>query len=161
MNDDAAAEAAPTGGTTTERHVIPSGLFRRRARRVQFSEEPAPEAPPRPEPVRRPAKVARMLALAHHIRWAIERGDVPDAATVARRLGLTRARVSQLLDLCLLAPDVQEAILALEAVDGAEPMAERALREVVREVGWEGQRGVWVEVVPGTGIRPRQSKPSH
>jgi len=142
-DDTASAAAAPAATATTERHVIPSGLFRARARRVSFSAKPAPEAPPPPEPVRRPAKVARMLALAHHIQWAIDRGNVADAATVARRLGLTRARVSQLLDLCLLAPDIQEAILALEAVDGADPMAERALREVLREVGWEGQRGVW------------------
>lgn len=148
--DDATAVATPAAATTTERHVIPSGLFRARARRVTFSAEPEAEAPPPPEPVRRPAKVARMLALAHHIQWAIERGDVSDAATVARRLGLTRARVSQLLDLCLLAPDLQEAILALEAVDGAEPMAERALREVVRAGSWEGQRAVWVSVRAST-----------
>ena len=98
-----------------------------------------PKPPPR-DPVRRPAKVARMLALAHHIQWAIDRGEVPDAATVARRLGLTRARVSQLLGLCFLAPSIQEEILALEAVDGAEPMAERVLRQMAREVVWDGQR---------------------
>ena len=48
MNDDAAtAAAAPTGTMTTERHVISTGLFRARARRVHFSEEPVPEPPPR------------------------------------------------------------------------------------------------------------------
>lgn len=94
----------------------------------------------KPERVRRPAKVARMLALAHHIEWAIDRSDVPDAATVARRLGVSRARVSQMLDLCLLAPEIQEELLGLEAVDGAEPMAERALREVTRARAWDEQR---------------------
>lgn len=49
-------------------------------------------------------------------------------------------RVSQLLDLCLLAPELQEAILGLEAADGAEPMARGALREVVRAEHW-GDRG--------------------
>ncbi len=147
MSDDtASAAAAPAATATTERHVIPSGLFRARARRVSFSAKPAPEAPPPPEPVRRPAKVARMLALAHHLQRAIDRGDVPDAATVARRLGLTRARVSQLLDLCLLAPDLQREILALEAVDGAEPMAERALRGVAHAGSWVEQRDLWVSV---------------
>ncbi len=130
MNDDAVAAAvAPTGSTTTERHVISTGLFRARAHRVSFSAEPMP--PPPPEPARRPAKVARMLALAHRIRWAIDRGEMPDAATAARRLGLTRARVSQLLGLCFLAPSVQETILGLEAVDEAEPMAEGELRGLV------------------------------
>ena len=158
MNDDSATAAAATAATTTtECHVIPSGLFRARARRVSFSAEPAPEAPPPPEPVRRPAKVARMLALAHHIQWAIDRGDVPDAAAVARRLGLTRARVSQLLDLCLLAPDIQEAILGLEAVDGAEPMAERALRGVVQAASWEGQRAVWAVTVMSVAHEPHST----
>ena len=59
-----------------------------------------------PEPVRRPARVAIMLALAHKIQQAIDGGVVRDRAEVARRLGLTRARVTQLLDLALLAPDI-------------------------------------------------------
>jgi hypothetical protein len=70
---------------------------------VTLSETPPP---PKPEPVRRPAKVARMLALAHHLQSAIDRGLVADRAAVARKLGLTRARVTQLLDLLLLAPDL-------------------------------------------------------
>jgi hypothetical protein len=47
---------------------------------------------------------------------------------VARKLGLTRTRVAQLLDLTLLAPGIQEQILFAESVDGIEPMAERQLR---------------------------------
>ena len=47
-----------------------------------------------------------MLALAHKIQQAIDGGVVRDRAEVARRLGLTRARVTQLLDLALLAPDI-------------------------------------------------------
>lgn len=84
-----------------------------------------------------------MLALA---QWAMERGDVPHAAIVARRLGLTRVRVSWLLGLGLPAPGIQEEIVGLEDVDGAEPMAERWRREVLHEVEWEGQQRVWVSV---------------
>ena len=61
------------------------------------------------------------------MRSAIDRGLVADRAAVARKVGLTRARVTQLLDLLMLAPDLQQAVLALEAVDGAEPMSERTL----------------------------------
>ena len=57
--------------------------------------------------------------------------------------GITRARVTQLLDLTLLAPDVQEAILEMVAVDGREPLAERELRPLVRCVEWGEQRRVW------------------
>jgi hypothetical protein len=48
-----------------------------------------------------------MLALAHHSQGAIDRGLVADRAAVARKLGLTRVRVTQLFDLLLLAPDLQ------------------------------------------------------
>ena len=53
------------------------------------------DVPPAPaaEPVRRPARVAIMLALAHKIQDAIDRGVVRDCAEVAARLGLSRARV--------------------------------------------------------------------
>lgn len=84
-----------------------------------------------------------MLALAHHLQRAIDRGDVADRAAVARRLGLTRARVTQLLDLLLLAPDLQMAVLQLEAIDGAEPMAERTLRAVAHAGTWGEQRVAW------------------
>ena len=53
---------APTTETPSDRHILTGTLFRRRSSRVTLSETPPP---PKPEPVRRPAKVARMLALAH------------------------------------------------------------------------------------------------
>ena len=112
----------------------------RRERRVVLSVTPSPS---KPEPVHRPAKVAQMLALAHHLQRAIDRGYVSDRAAVARRLALTRARVTQLLDLLLLSPDLQMAVLQLEAVDGAEPLAERTLRAVAHAGTWTEQRAAW------------------
>lgn len=94
-------------------------------------------------PVRRPARIALMLALAHKIQEAIERGQVRDQADVARRLGFTRARLTHLMDLVLLAPDLQELVLEFEAVDGVEPMSERTLRLIARIGRWEEQRQVW------------------
>ena len=85
-------------------------------------------APVAPEPVRRPARVAIMLALAHKIQNAIDRGAVSDRAEVARCLGLSRARATQLLDLTLLPPDLQGQILELESINSIEPICERVLR---------------------------------
>lgn len=64
---------------------------------------------------------------------------------------LTRARISQLPDLTLLAPAVQEAVLELEAVDGREPLTERRLRGVLRAGDWRAQGEAWIEL--GEGLR--------
>jgi hypothetical protein len=54
----------------------------------------------------------------------------------------------------LLAPDLQDAVLALEAVDGAEPMAERTLREVAHAGTWAEQRAAWAMVAGKTQLNP-------
>src|SRR5450759_215481 len=105
---------AATPGT----RVVSGALHRvRRGRWKGFSADP-----PR-GPSRRPARVAVTLALAHQIQRAIDRGEIRDQAEAARRLGLTRARLTQILDLTLLAPDIQEEILLLEAIHGPEPVS--------------------------------------
>jgi hypothetical protein len=130
-----AAVPATSSGT-----MVTGKLHRvRKGHKKGFVETP----PVEPEPVRRPARLAIMLALAHKIQQAIDRDAVRDRAEVARRLGLTRARVTQLLDLTLLAPDIQERILFAEAVDGLEPMGERAVRAAVRVEDWAMQRAAW------------------
>ena len=121
---------------TGKLHLVRKGHTKR------FAETP----PVEPEPVRRPARVAIMLALAHKIQQAIDEGVVGDRAEVATRLGLTRARVTQLLDLTLLAPDIQERILLAEAEDGVEPATERRLREVVRNDTWAVQRMAFAQL---------------
>ncbi len=129
----------------SDRIVLKGMLFRRQGRRVELSD--TPPSPPGPRtPIRRPAKVARMLALAHHLQRTIDNGLVADRAAVARKLGLTRARVTQLLDLLLLAPRIQAAVLTLEAVDGVEPICERNLRSVVGARDWAAQGARWRNV---------------
>jgi predicted XRE-type DNA-binding protein len=131
VRDLPTAGVEPIRGTT----VVVGQLFRvRRGKEKRFvAEQPK-------EPAIRPAKVALQLALAHRIQKAIEAGEVRDQAEAARLLGLTRARVSQLLDLTLLAPDIQERILLLEAVGKAEPASERELRSPSRAPSWSEQR---------------------
>ena len=84
--------------------------------------------PKQSAPVRRPARVAITLALAHKIEQAIREGKLKDRADAARRLGFTRARITQICNLTLLPVAEQERILFLEAVDGKEPFGEHALR---------------------------------
>jgi hypothetical protein len=113
--------------------VVTGELYRvRRGRGKRFSVEPPPE------PSRRPARVAVTLALAHTIQRAIDRGEIRDQAEAARRLGVTRARLTQILDFTLLAPDLQERMLLMG--DGAAPVYERGLRAAVRARTWVEQR---------------------
>jgi len=77
------------------------------------------------------ARGAQMLAMAHEVERLVEAGEVPSYAHAARALGLTRARLTQLMNLLLLSPAVQERVLAEEL--GA---TERSLRRLVGEPEW-------------------------
>ena len=55
--------------------------------------------------------VARRLALAYYIERCIEVGVIADYAAAARRLGISRARMTQVMDLMLLPVQTQDAIL--------------------------------------------------
>ncbi len=130
------------GGT-----VVFRGSFHRvrRERSYDLAPGPVPEPAERtgasaPWEGKRPANVAALLALAHHVQRLIDAGRIADRAEVARRLHWTRARVSQVMDLLLLAPDIQETVLFLEA---GTRVTERALRAVVRREDWREQRARW------------------
>ena len=143
MTDEAAPNTEAPEAKDTDTLVFTGQLFRkRRGRGYVFTEKP-PEPKPVHDPVRRPARVAQMLAFAHGLGAAIERGDYRDQADAARHFQLTRARITQLVNLTLLAPDIQEQVLFLEAVDGREPMSERDVRTVINAGDWSAQRDAW------------------
>jgi hypothetical protein len=99
---------------------------------------------PRPEPPAAPAgrvpRIVRLLGLAHHIERRVRSGELDDLAAAARAYGLTRARLTQITNLTLLAPAIQEEILAMgPVVEGRDGVSERRLRQIVAEPVWEGQ----------------------
>src|SRR2546421_5818915 len=83
---------------------------------------PAPDAP---VPAGRVPKLARLMALAIRLDNLLRAGDVVDYAELARIGHVTRARVTQIMNLLQLAPDIQEAILFLPGVEeGRDPLKE-------------------------------------
>jgi len=119
-------------------------------RRLEWSLHPAEEEDPDTEddtPQVEPGnvpRVARLMALAIHFEGMLRRGEVPDYATLARLGHVTRARMSQIMDLLSLAPDIQEAILFLpRTAKGRDPVTERHLRAMTAVLDWERQRHAW------------------
>ena len=109
--------------------------------------------PPRPTTKQtsrnRIPRVARMLALAHRIEAMVHSGEFHDYTYAARTIGVTRARMSQILGLLLLAPEIQEAIVNLPAVtEGRDPVSERQLRPIAAESEWNKQLALWADVSP-------------
>ena len=82
-------------------------------------------------------RITRLMALAIKFETMVERGEVRDYADLARLGYVTRARLTQIMNLLLLAPDIQFRIL--HAVMGDVP-GERLLRRVVSQVLWSQQR---------------------
>ncbi|MEQ1634053.1 MAG: hypothetical protein ABL997_16870 [Planctomycetota bacterium] len=98
-----------------------------------------------PATARTPAAspMARRIALAHHIETLIATGEVENYADAAARLGLTRARITQISDLALLAPDIQAAVL-----DGRCAARDRHLYAVGKHSLWTDQRRVFASLFP-------------
>ncbi|MGC1450821.1 MAG: hypothetical protein WA830_12355 [Candidatus Sulfotelmatobacter sp.] len=82
-------------------------------------------------------RVARLMALAMRIDGLVREQTLPDYAAVARRGRVTRARMTQLMKLLHLAPDLQEELLFLPP---SSRLTERHLRPIVRQVDWHEQR---------------------
>ena len=67
-------------------------------------------------------------------------GEVPDYAAIARLGYVTRARLTQIMNLILLAPDIQEAILFQTKIPQGRSSGERAWRTLTAEPNWKRQR---------------------
>ncbi|MBI3131513.1 MAG: hypothetical protein HYZ13_09320 [Acidobacteria bacterium] len=84
---------------------------------------------------------ARSLALGHRCVKAVEAGEAQDFTDLARSLGISQARVSQLVALTFLAPDIQEDLL--QVAPGTERLTIHHLLLVARRSNWKEQRGFW------------------
>src|SRR5205823_96199 len=105
--------------------------------------EPGAEQPSALPPGRVP-RLARFLALALRLEAQLRQGVLKDCAEVARVGHVTRARVSQILTLVNLAPDIQEAILFLPRTQrGRDPVILSDVLPIATELDWKRQRRAW------------------
>jgi hypothetical protein len=96
-------------------------------------------AEPAPEPQGRAPRIARLLALAHKLDAMVRSGEITDYAHLARLGHISPARLTQIMVLLHLAPEIQERVLFLSGAD-ARFITELGLRKIAREPRWDLQR---------------------
>lgn len=94
------------------------------------------------KPLRKLPHVTRILALAYHLQDLVERGVVYDYADIARLSNLTRSRITQLMNLTLLAPKIQIEILSFSRTSYVD-IKEKHLRKILKTPVWQEQYELW------------------
>src|SRR4051812_43939472 len=102
-----------------------------------------------PPSTQRVPRVARLLALAHKFQGMLDRGEVKSMAELARLGRVSRARITQIMDLLMLAPEIQEAVLL-----GHVEVGMRELLAVSGPPEWRGQRKLLERVAIPQSARP-------
>jgi hypothetical protein len=116
-------------------------------RRLAKGRKQMHEAPTVPRPVVPPGRVpraARWMALAIRFEELLHARHVRSYTELARLGHVTSARVSQIMNLMYLAPDIQEAILFLPRTQrGRDPIILRQLQPIAAAPDWRKQRRMW------------------
>ena len=107
-----------------------------------------PGPAPKPSaPAGRTPRVSKLMALAIRFDKLLRDGKVADQSELARLAHVTQPRMTQIMNLLHLAPDIQEEVLHLPAVaEGRDPVTERDLRPITRIKHWRQQRRTWSQV---------------
>ena len=117
-------------------------------------------------------RLARLMALAIRLEQLLEQGVASSQAELARLGHVTSARLTQILSLRFLAPEIQEEILFLPPTrPGCRALTERHLRPLLRTLIWSEQRRIWTTLkasrlgdVPSEmshlAVRQRATQPS-
>src|SRR5205807_6021392 len=134
----------PGGERMTQPLTVRCAFHVQREARGRKRVERGPEAAVPQAPAGRVPRVAKLMALALRLEQLLREGAVADQAEVARLGHVTRARVSQILSLVNLAPDLQEAILFLPRTQrGRDPMILSDVMPIAMELDWKRQRRAW------------------
>ena len=132
--------------STTWTVEVPVHLQRwgRGSRTEMYPGVPAAAVPPGRVP-----RVARLMALALRIEELVRTGQVASYSTLASLGQVTRARISQIVSLLHLAPDIQEALLFLPpTVRGRDPILLADLMPIAACIDWRKQRRLWRKLLP-------------
>jgi len=94
-------------------------------------------------------RISHLMALALRFDELIRSGQVTGYAELARLGHVSRARLSQIVSLLCLAPDIQEEILFLpRTLKGRDPIQLRHLLPITVLPDWRKQKTRWKSLVP-------------
>src|SRR5262249_8604106 len=137
--------------------------FHRRGRGSRKELEPGP-APRQAGPQGRVPRVARLMALALRFEQLLRAGQIANYSELARLGHVSHARISQIMNLLYLGPDIQEQILFLPRTQrGRDPIHLRQLQPIAAAPEWRKQRRMWAALTdrgPGPGLPGGDSPPS-
>jgi hypothetical protein len=124
------------------KHKVDFHVARGERTRKVIEDGEQPELEPIPEGTI--PRISRLMALAIRFDRLIREGEIADQAELARLGNVSRARVSQIMNLLYLAPDIQEAILFLpRTVKGRDSVRDHHVRPITIEPHWRNQRRLW------------------
>ena len=93
-------------------------------------------------------RIARLMALALRFDGLVQDGTVADYTELARLGYVTVARISQIMNLLYLAPDLQETLLFLPAAQqGRDRIHLRLVQPIASLWCWKQQRRRWQEML--------------
>ena len=125
--------------STVIRGTLP---FRRRRSAQEHGANPATDATKASSP--RIPRIAQLMALARHIDDLVRSGALGSYAAVARLGHVSQARMSQIVALLNLAPDLQEQLLLLQRPSrGRTAPVLRQVLHVAAALDWAEQRLRW------------------
>ncbi len=115
---------------------------KRVGKHIAMVEGPPPTVPERPKG--RLPRITRYMALAIYYEDLIRQGHVHDYAEIAMLGHVTRARVTQIMNLRLLAPDIQEELITLaRVIQGRDSLSLRQFQTIALDNDWRSQRKQW------------------
>lgn len=100
-----------------------------------------------PTGVGRVPRISKLMALAIRFDGLLRDGVVQDQTELAKLAKVTQPRMTQIMNLLHLAPDIQEDLLFLTPVErGRDFVHEKLLRPIAAIVEWPRQRRVWQSI---------------
>lgn len=132
-------------------HITPQKRGRKQLRPGARSDQPTGHVP----------RISRLMALAIRCQELIRTGVVPDQSSLAGKGQITTARMTQIMSLLNLAPDIQEQLLLLPRTElGRDVLKEADIRPIANTLDWRKQRILWATLQQRLCRRPRHSTSS-